>query len=532
MYETAHATPRVEMFLPEGGPGWVDVSEDVISNVRVQWGMNGSSPKDRVASPGPGSFSLDNSPLNSAGLEGYYSPGHEDCREGFGIGTQVRLVLSHPLFGDRVRWLGTIKSAPPNPDVRDPRTTVTAVDWMEQVARAKPSGLSVMVDTQADEVFTELLTSVTKQPPEVSSSAGSDVYPFALDNIKDESSTLLSEFQKLAVSEFGYIYVKAGRLVFEGRSVRAAAGAPAFALTEDFLQSMRVSHGQDQVLNRIQVIVHPRRRDGNTNTVLFRLGSALRIERGTTQEFDAPYRDPNQQAVRVGGMDIVDPPVASTDYFFNSAQDGSGTDLTAQLSVVLTPGGNSAKVQITNNGPFDGYVPEGDYQIRGRGLYDQEPIISDLRDTDSAEDYGGNDFKFDMPYQSSPAIASDTAQFIRATNKDPRTRIEAVTFWANWDETVLQQVFLRDISDLVSVTSARLGVNQGVYYINGVALDISLAGAIKVTYVLAPANTTQAWTLQVDGKTELDETTVLGYGLFVPRWVLNSDELGTGTFLN
>jgi hypothetical protein len=49
---------------------------------------------------------------------------------------------------------------------------------------------------------------------------------------------------------------------------------------------------------------------------------------------------------------------------------------------------------------------------------------------------------------------------------------------------------------------------------------------------LAPVDRGQFWTLQVPGRTELDETTILGYGLFAPGWILQTSALTVDTFLN
>jgi hypothetical protein len=34
------------------------------------------------------------------------------------------------------------------------------------------------------------------------------------------------------------------------------------------------------------------------------------------------------------------------------------------------------------------------------------------------------------------------------------------------------------------------------------------------------------------GRSELDETTILGYGIFAAGWILDTSTLGTDTFLN
>lgn len=151
---------------------WINISSDVVSGVKAAWGVRGDSPNDRVAEPGELSFDLDNGATNSAGMDGYYSLKHARTRPGFALGTEVRLVLSYSLFGTRVKWRGTIESAPAAAGVRDPRTRVTCADWMEEAARGRPSGLAVLVDAQSDKVFEALLGAVAKQPPASVSIAG------------------------------------------------------------------------------------------------------------------------------------------------------------------------------------------------------------------------------------------------------------------------------------------------------------------------------------------------------------------------
>jgi hypothetical protein len=520
-------TPRVELYL---GGAWVDVSGDVVSSVKADWGIHGSGLKDRVADPGAMSFDLDNSAQNSGGVRGYYSPTSPSVRVGFGIGTPARLVLQHALYGTRVKWVGTIESARPVPGARDPKTAVSCVDWMDEAARAKLSGIAVQTDAQSDALFNVLVAAMDRQPPGgIMSGSGSDVYPYALDDAQDEASKVTALLQRLALSEYGLVYVSAGVLVFEGRRRRGGAGGVRFAMDDDgVITALGVTHGRDDVVNRVQVSIHPRRRDAAATTVLFNLGSAVEVLRNTSVVVTCPYRDPNQQAQRVGGIDMV-APVATTDYLLNTAADGSGTNITAQLVVSAAYGGNSATLTLTNNGPLDGHVTK--LQLRGRGLYDFEPLISDIRDAASVTAYGENSLSYDMPYQASLANALDTGQFILALNRDERTRATTVSYVANWDLSTVEQCFNLEISDRVSITSLDVGLDGAVHFVNGVRLEVRMSGVVVVTYDLGPVDTSQYWLLEVPGRTELDQTTTLGYGLFVGGWLLDTSVVGTDSFL-
>ena len=519
---------RVELNF---GEGWVDVSGDVVSAVKASWGIHGNTPKDRVADAGTMTFDLDNGRTNVAGLVGFYAPGSVNARAGFNVGAGARLVLHNALLGDKVRWQGTIADIVPVAGISDPRTAVSCVDWMDEAARAKLSLIAVQTNIQADALFTLLLAAVDRQPPNGSrSGTGSDIYPYALDNTQDESSRVLGEIQKLAMSEYGLAYCDAGVAVFEGRRRRGGEGTIRYALDEDTnLTGLGVTHSRDDIINRAQISIHPRRVDAAATTILFNLGSAIQIFRGTSATFDCPYRDPNQQAQRVGGKDMV-PPVASTDYKMFANEDGSGADLTAQVSVSATFGGNSAQVTVSNAGPQDGYLML--FQLRGRGLYDFEPVIFDQIDASSQALYGENVFGYDMPYQSDPNNAVDLATFILSLNSASIVRVATASFLMNWDDEAAEQAFNITISDRVTVTAPSVGLASVPFFVNGLTIEVQLNGVAVVTLDLCPVDTSQFWVLDVPGRTELDETTILGYGLFVPGWILDTSTLGTDSFLN
>lgn len=523
-------TPAIDM---DFGAGWVDVSEDVVSRVTAEWGVHGSTPTDRVADTGVMTFDLDNSAANSGSVRGYYSPDHASVRSGFAIGIPVRLKLTTPLLGTKVKWVGTIEDIRAVPGAKRPTTRVRCVDWMEEAARAKLAGIAVQTDVQSDDLFDTLVAAVDRQPPGGTRvGSGSDIYEFALDNVQDEGGRVAGELQKLALSEYGFIFVQAGELVFEGRRRRGGGGNVRYALDEDEqIISLGVSQGRDDISNRVQVSVHPRRRDAAATTVLFTLGGAIEIPRNTSVTINCPYSDPDQKAQRVGGVDMVTP-VPTTDYQFNTEEDGTGVDITAQIAITPTFGGNTASLLIENNGPSDGWIPAGGLQLRGRGLYDFEPVISDRKDQTSIDSFGECIFGYDMPHQSRPQNALDLALFLLDQYKDPTTRVETVTFIANWDDEATENAFNLEISEQVSIESPTLGLSAQPYFVNGQKLEIEQSGLVRVTWDLGPVDLSQYWILDVAGRTELDQTTVLGYGLFVAGWKLDESELGTNTFLN
>ena len=91
------ATWSVEMQLAGTAGAWTDVSADVLQSdkPRFESGIRDNGATDRVASTGRLTFTLDNSNLNSAGLAGYYSPGHANARSGFSTGIPVRFKVTY-----------------------------------------------------------------------------------------------------------------------------------------------------------------------------------------------------------------------------------------------------------------------------------------------------------------------------------------------------------------------------------------------------------------------------------------------------
>jgi hypothetical protein len=175
--------------------------------IRWNWGLPGVGPKDNVAVAGNLSFVLDNSEKNSGELVGYYSPGHPNCRAGWGIGATVRVVLH---FRSRyfVKWRGTVSSIKPMPGSHGAkRVSVACVDWMSEAERTTVPGLVLMTNTRSDQVFSAVVAAIPRQPHALEVGRGMDTYAYALDNSGTDVRAL-SEFQRIANSELGFIYIR------------------------------------------------------------------------------------------------------------------------------------------------------------------------------------------------------------------------------------------------------------------------------------------------------------------------------------
>lgn len=514
----------------ELSPGvWTDVSADVRAQVPVvaEIGIRGSGILDRVASTGTMTFALDNSEKNSAGLLGYYAPDHANCRSGFDVGIGVRWYVQYD-DGATVSWkylfVGTIDTVQPVPGKYGPRLTlVSAVDWMEEAARGEFSAIGVQVGKRSDQVFSAVLAGMPVQPDLTDIETGSDTYAYALDGSRSERTSVMTEFQRIAVTEGGQIYVEPDQdgyavLKFDARTTRVLASSADLAvLDDDDLRGLDVERSRANVLNHVEAVVHPRRVD-TSYVVLFSVVPSDAIQPSESVTFFGPYRDPNQEAARVGGTDMQTP-VATTDYTFNSAADGSGSNLTSDFSVTVNSfGASGVSLTVTNNGTVAGYATK--LQVRGKGIYDYEQVQLLASDATSQSSYGLRRQQIDLWYQGDPVLGQERAQYALRLYKDAATRPRTLTFVPNKNGT-LADLFVTaglsrlrygvretasGVTDVISGTSATRG-----FFINAMRHTMTAGGIFEETWTLAPSDDYAYWILEQVGASELDVTTRLAY---------------------
>ena len=507
------ATYHIDLKLD--GVNWTDVTADARASVdiAVQYGISGTGPADRVAQTGTLSFALDNSEHNSGGLIGYYAPGHANCRNGFEVGCPVRLRIVD-LGVTYYKFVGTLETIEPESgQYLSLLTTCQAVDWLDEAAKQKVRLLPTQIGQRGNQLIDTIVAAMTKQPAGIDLDTGDSVFPYALDTSRDERFSPMTEFQRVAMSELGFIFIAGdtsagGKLTFQARRARQVEITPSAALS-DSMSGLKVTRARSRISNRIKVVTHPRRVDLDRNTILFSYTSAPSIGAGQTQIILGQYRDPNQLALRCGGIDMVTP-VAGTDYLMNSAPDGSGTDLTANFSVTASFGGNGVEFEITNNGSVDGYVTL--LQARGRGVYDDNEIAVEATDSASKTAYGENVLTFDMPMQMSQAVGQDIADYLLAAWKAPQTAIDSVEFIGNRSAALMLAGLASEPGTCVTIEETATGV-AGDYHINGVTLSIRAPGLFRFGWSVMPVPPFVGglWQIGIVGHSEIGQTTTLGF---------------------
>lgn len=512
----------MEMEFSGVGGGWTAVTADVRAAVpiRCHYGIDGHGITDRVAGVGRMSFALNNGADNSASTQGYYSPDHASVRSGFAIGIRCRLSLTYGGTTYR-KFIGTLVSIQPTPGrYMGPWLTYCTVhDWMDEAYRTNVRRIAIQIGKRSDELFSALVANIQRQPVSQTIGTGADTYPYALDKSRDEGVSCWEEFQRVCLSEAGFTYVKGnttngGELVFETRTDRAAKNTNQSTFS-DTMYALEIARNRDDIYNRVQVIVHPRQID-TANVVLYTLrdadvsdSTAIALGAGEVKSIVCPYTDPDDRFNRIGGTSVVTP-VATTDYTMFANADGTGTNLTANLSIAITKGANAAFLELTNSGATAGYITF--LQIRGLGIYDDIETAFEQTDNTSITSFGENLAVYDAVYQANPAFGDGASRYFLQLQKDQLTSVGSISIYGNDSNALMTAALVREPGERIGLAETMSGITTTTgFFIQSVDMEITAKEQVKVTWGLAPASTIEMWLLGTAGASEIGETTVLGF---------------------
>ncbi len=505
---------------------WTDVKRDIVSDIYADYGIFGNEILDRVGDIGQCSFVMDNNASNSAGLVGYYSPGNINCRPGFRPGIKVR--ISFMLDGEIIKkWEGKIPKdgidvTPGNYENKTVRITVK--DWMYIASTHPIKAIPFATNKNINEGVALVLANLPAglQPPGTTTYGTPESTFPSLFDVNNASTTALSEFGKLAQSEIGFIYMTRFGLNVEGRLTRnedktALNQYPKARSELDLLANENgdyiVNEDGDFILlsdateaifdnsqasaitpygkgyyNSVKFRAYPRRVDASATTTLFTLQSPMYIEAGASVIITGSYKDPTGVAKSVSGINIVTPLTTPAHYEMFANSDGTGTDLSANLTVstidpvtgASTIGTGDFKAYISNSGAA-GYITK--FLLIGKGVYTDIPVEYYEEDADSIEDYEPAPLVADMKYQADPLVASRWARISLFQTKTFRTSIDAITFKASIDPIYLYAFLYIEPGMRVRIKEDVTGLSSD-FFVQGVKFTIALDGSLEFTWVL------------------------------------------------
>lgn len=486
---------------------FTDVTADVITSGRSISGKRGSSqggPTDLTADIGTLEFWLRNDAQHGK-PQGYYSPYHASVRVGFKRGIGVKL------FADTtIMWRGTIrKISPTSGPNNEQQTYCYATDVVEDLADTNVKSLSPQIGKTEVELMQAVIAAIpaNAQPSATSYDAALDTYDYAFYETGGNAPSAMSLLDTITQNDRGRLFVSAdGTLTYLNRHTLSQRTS-SFTMNNLF-QDIVVADGLDNTFNRIQITQHPKRPTSAglaaaPTIALFSDTSAVAIQPGQTVTLWADYRDPNNTQKLLGAASVVTPLVATTDYVANSAADGSGSNLTANVSAAGTVGFSASVMFVfTNSGAQVAYLTLR--QIRGKAIYDDAPITVESYTT---KDYGDRLLPLDLKYLSSASVAQDMAAFINATNNDPSNQAREIFIVPSSSATFLTQSTTREIGDVVTASEIVTGLSSATLMIIGMHFEID-SDVARHWWHVVPAFIMAAW---IFDKSRFDVDLIFGY---------------------
>jgi len=229
-------------------------------------------------------------------------------------------------------------------------------DAFESMGRKK----NVRIDLQENKRVDELITAVLDTYGWSASARDLDVATQTIDQFWIHRDTAMNALRQATKQELGSLLFmdRSGNVVFRNKHWRGGrtsafttTGGQMFNLglrREDFVDSVSYSRAGLDV--------------DTATTVLFTLSpTGRRMAPGTASALNTL-----NGAYAVAGKSVVTP-VATTDYVFNSAADGTGTDKTAQVTVdTFTSFGGGFQIIFNNLDSSDVYLTS--FQVRGQAV--------------------------------------------------------------------------------------------------------------------------------------------------------------------
>jgi hypothetical protein len=513
-----------------------DLSGDIISNIHGEYGFMDTDYLSRVAVPGTLEFTLKDP-------DHKYTFGLATTLPGWKKGVRINASVVHA--GVRlVQFSGFLYDIEPSEIIFSlPTVKVRVTDWMMHVSNFPLDKLQMLTNARIEDGVASILTKLHIQPAKTSFGQGADVLPTIFDATLSNTSAM-TEFQRLALSEFGYIYIRMNRdggetLVVEGRGERtfrkARARFPAaldtllLANDDTFVLANGDTFGVastkevpllswerieetsgTNILNRISALAYPRRIDSVDKT-LFTLQQPLFLPAGATQRnIKGHYVDPDGGGTVVTANPATMVPIApTTHYQMFQNENSTGANLTANLLIDYTFGVEGITFNsIQNTSGTDAWVTK--LIAVGRGTYIYEPLEY-VNDDNFADDFDVYALRLDQKYQARLETGASLADMLAERESVERALVRKTYFKAGVNEDNMNAFLHLGIGDLVPVYIPATGI-AGDYIISRKEFDIDLAGNIDFAfeYVEFLPLVSAYWTLEEVGYGELGETTYIG----------------------
>lgn len=462
---------RIEAELSAGV--WTDIAGYVIGDIRGYWGMMDEKPTTLIADSGILKMVLKND-------DSKFVPGVSGALSGWDKGTPIKIEFQVDAV-QYVRFYGTIVDLDPFPGkFGNNRVRVEVGDWLEFAAIHPLLSPAIASDKRSDEMVTTIVADMPIAPLNTDYETGEYTFDTAFDTLK-EKTTAYAEMAKVALSEFAPIYLQKDQvdgetLVVENAHTRNGLRTVDFTL-DNSMYDIELAYG-DNVVNWVKSEAYPRSVAGSAS-VLFETETRILVP--AASELDnirGNYTDPNGGAAAVGANMIA--PVVTTDYTMNTKKNGSGSNITADLTVTTSYGASGVTYKFENANANPGWV-----WIRARGyLVNQYNTVSAIKEnSDSQDEYGYNPLSFKQKYQQEIRPGEMKAEAILEQEREPRLVPKSVTFVANRSADLWEAFLEGDVGKVARIKNSVYDVDA-LCYIQGVQFIIRPGGVIMCKWIL------------------------------------------------
>ena len=359
-------------------------------------------------------------------IDGRYSPNQNAT-----IGTAVlpkRPINMHIGFRvqgqDKTITLFKGLTRMPQEDKQKKTVTITAVDYVSYLDKL-PLDAAKYTNERTDEIIDDILTELGFGSAQYILDTGLNTIGFAY---FDKGVSAGYRIRELCESEEAVFYQdENGVLRFENRQHYALAPHDTVAWTVDGEDIIEWKEQRTmRIINKCVVKATPRVVQAD-NAIIWEHPEKVSIGAGLDVTVWANLNDPADS--------IVDP-AENTDYEANTAEDGSGSDISTDIGIVITKFVTAAKMVITNNNAATAYLVNGSgdpfLKLRGKLALTVDTsvappksfeLLEEYTDSDSVNKFDEQEYTINNNFIDTTTQATYLAQALVDKYKDPFRRI-------------------------------------------------------------------------------------------------------------
>lgn len=323
-------------------------------------------------------------------------------------------------------------------------TNIKGIDYVEYLNNY-PLEADIYTDQRTDEIIQDILTTVGFGSSQYELDTGLNTIGYAY---FEKGATAGDRIRRICESEEGFFFQdEEGILKFRNRRAYASD----YASVVDTIEPHNIIRWErdesTEIINRCEVIANPREVEDSTE--VWRSGSVEDFARGADEYIWAEFEYP------VTSLDAL---VANTDYKANTASDGTGTDITSDVTIsVDTLFADSAKLRVQNNADHKAWITF--LRLNGTPAVITSSIKEIYEDEDSVDRYGRYERVIENNFIDSRSFARYLAKAVVEKYKDNQSRIR-IMVRGDSQRQIYDKIQVKD-QDTDSYTTYRIMRIQG-----------------------------------------------------------------------